>query len=121
MGDGQDALQLGGRATIQRRKRVEREEQGGGRAGWSQEKGSPGWSRAGWSEGAVAEAEEAYTGDTEGKWYLKGFSTSRSPGGTTLVAGKYSVGVVESQVWLQGGAGTEVWLGVKLARSKGVI
>ena len=30
-----------------------------------------------------------------GKWYLRGFSTS--PGGTNLMAGKYSVGAVESQ------------------------
>ena len=48
---------------------------------------------------------------------LKGFSTS--PGGIKPVAGKYTVGAVESQVWVQGAAGTEVWLGVKLAGSKG--
>ena len=35
------------------------------------------------------------------------------------MAGKYTVGAVESQVWVQGEAGTEVWLGVKLAGSKG--
>ena len=34
------------------------------------------------------------------------------------MAGKYTVGAVEPQVWAQGVAGTEVWLGVKLARSK---
>ena len=37
------------------------------------------------------------------------------------MAGKYTVGAVESQVWVQGAAGTEVWLGVKLARSKGSV
>ena len=37
------------------------------------------------------------------------------------VAGKYSVGAVESQMWVQGAADTEVWLGVKLARSKGSV
>ena len=49
VGDEQDALQPGGRATVQMRKRVEREEQGGVQ---SQEKRSPGWSIAGWSEEA---------------------------------------------------------------------
>ena len=38
--------------------------------------------------------------------------------GIKLVAEKYSVGAVESQVWVQGPSDTEVWLGVKLARSK---
>ena len=31
------------------------------------------------------------------------------------------MGAVESQVWVQGTAGTEVWLGVKLARTKGSV
>ena len=35
------------------------------------------------------------------------------------MAGKYTVGAVESQVWAKGAAGTEVWLGVKLVRSRG--
>jgi len=52
-----------------------------------------------------------------GKWQLEGFSTS--PGGTKPVAGCYTVGAVESQVWVQGPAGTEVWLGVKLAGNRG--
>ena len=52
----------------------------------------------------------------EGRWYLKGFSTS--PGCTKLVVGEHSVGSVESQVWVQGAAGKKVWLGVKLAKDK---
>ena len=39
----------------------------------------------------------------EGKWHLKGFSTS--PGNTKLVAGRYTMKAVESQVWMQGVAG----------------
>ena len=37
------------------------------------------------------------------------------------MAGKYTVGAVESQVWVQEAAGTEVWLGIKLAGSKGSV
>ena len=34
------------------------------------------------------------------------------------MVGKYTVGAMESQVWVKGAAGTKVWLGVKLARSR---
>ena len=39
-------------------------------------------------------------GQADGKWYLKGFGTS--PGGIKPVAGnyKYTVGGVESQLWV---------------------
>ena len=51
-----------------------------------------------------------------------GISSGPAPalsGCTKSVAGEYTVGAVESQVWVQGEAGTEVWLEVKLAGSKG--
>ena len=111
--DGQGVLQPGGRASAVMWKRVEREEQGGGikRRGHQSVAGQAGVKRRRQRQGKSAQ------GQADGKWYLKGFSTS--PGGTKPVAGKYTVGALESQVWVQGEAGTEVWLGVKLARSKG--
>ena len=36
------------------------------------------------------------------------------PGGAVLVAGRYTVKAVQSQVTLQGNAGREIWLGVDL-------
>ena len=41
------------------------------------------------------------------------------PGGVELVAGRYTVKAVQSQVSLQGGAGRETWLGVDLLRGGG--
>ena len=38
------------------------------------------------------------------------------PGGAVLVAGRYTVKAVQSQVTLQGAAGRETWLGVDLLR-----
>ena len=110
---GQGALQPGGRASTVTRKRAEREEQCGGikRRGHQSGTGQAGVKRRRQRQGKSAQ------GQAEGRWYLKGFSTS--PGGTKPVAGKYTVGAVESQVWVHGAAGTEVWLGVKLAGSKG--
>ena len=49
-----------------------------------------------------------------GKWSMPGFSAD--PGGTVLVAGRYIVKAVQSQVILQGPAGREIWLGVDLRR-----
>ena len=110
---GQGALQPGGRASALMRKRVEREQQGGGikRRGQHSGTGQAGVKRRRQRQGKSAQ------GQAGGKWCLKGFSTS--PGGTKPVAGKYTVGAVESYLWVQGATGTEVWLGVKLAGSKG--
>ena len=52
-----------------------------------------------------------------GKWSMPGFSVG--PGGAVLVAGRYTVGAVQSQVILQGPAGREIWLGVDLRRGRG--
>ena len=41
------------------------------------------------------------------------------PGGAELVAGRYIVKAVQSQVSLQGDAGKEIWLGVDLLRGGG--
>jgi hypothetical protein len=48
---------------------------------------------------------------------MPGFSVD--PGGAVLVAGRYTVGAVQSQVILQGPAGREIWLGVDLRRGRG--
>ena len=52
----------------------------------------------------------------ESKWCMPGFSVD--PGGATLVAGRYTVKAVQSQVILQGPAGREIWLGVDLRRGR---
>ena len=44
---------------------------------------------------------------------------SADPGGAVLVAGRYIVKAVQSQVILQGPAGREIWLGVDLRRGRG--
>ena len=54
-----------------------------------------------------------------GKWSMPGFSTD--PGGAVLVAGRYIVKAVQSQVVLQGLAGREIWLGVGLRRGRAKI
>ena len=41
------------------------------------------------------------------------------PGGAELVAGRYTVKAVQTQVTLQGDAGRETWLGVDLLRGGG--
>ena len=41
------------------------------------------------------------------------------PGGAELVAGRYTVKAVQTQVTLQGDAGREIWLGVDLLRGGG--
>ena len=41
------------------------------------------------------------------------------PGGAVLVAGRYTVKAVQSQVTLQGNAGRETWLGVDLLKGGG--
>ena len=48
---------------------------------------------------------------------MPGFSVD--PGGGVLVAGRYTVEAVQSQVILQGPAGREIWLAVDLRRGKG--
>ena len=48
---------------------------------------------------------------------MPGFSVD--PGGAVLVAGRYTVKAVQSQVTLQGTAGRETWLGVDLLRGRG--
>ena len=52
-----------------------------------------------------------------GKWCMPGFRVD--PGGAELVAGRYTVKAVQSQVSLQGDAGKEIWLGVDLLRGGG--
>ena len=52
-----------------------------------------------------------------GKWSMPGFRVD--PGGAELVAGRYTVKAVQSQVSLQGDAGREIWLGVDLLREGG--
>ena len=88
---------------------MQREEQAGGtkRRGGQSDAGQTGGKKRRQRQGRAAQRQ------TVGKWHLEGFSTS--PGGSMPVAGNYAVGAVESQVWVQGTAGTEVWLGVKLA------
>ena len=49
------------------------------------------------------------------KWSMPGFNAD--PGGTVLVAGRYTVKAVQSQVILQGPAGRESWLGFAQGRS----
>ena len=44
-------------------------------------------------------------GQINGKWGMPGFSVD--PGGAVLVAGRYTVKAVQSQVTLQGTAGRE--------------
>ena len=56
-------------------------------------------------------------GQSNGKWSMPGFSVD--PGGAVLVAGRYTVKAVQSQVTLQGIAGREIWLGVDLLRGGG--
>ena len=53
----------------------------------------------------------------DGKWSMPGFRVD--PGGAELVAGRYTVKAVQSQVSLQGAAGRETWLGVDLLRGGG--
>ena len=52
-----------------------------------------------------------------GKWSMPGFRVD--PGGAELVAGRYIVKAVQTQVSLQGDAGKEIWLGVDLLRGGG--
>ena len=52
----------------------------------------------------------------DSKWCMPGFSVD--PGGATLVAGRYIVKSVQSQVVLQGPVGREIWLGVDLRRGR---
>ena len=92
MKDGQGALQPGGRASAVMRKRAEREEQGGGIKRRGHQSGA---GQAGVKRRRQRQRKSAH-GQADGKWYLKGFSTN--PGGTKPVAGKYTVGTVESQV-----------------------
>ena len=56
-------------------------------------------------------------GQRYGKWSMPGFVVD--PGGGVLVAGRYTVEAVQSQVILQGPVGREVWLAVDLRRGKG--
>ena len=56
-------------------------------------------------------------GQGHGKWSMPGFSVD--PGGGVLVAGRYTVEAVQSQVILQGPVGKEIWLAVDLRRGKG--
>ena len=51
------------------------------------------------------------------KWSVPGFSVD--PGGEVLVAGRYIVKAVQSQMTLQGNAGRETWLGVDLLKGGG--
>ena len=51
-----------------------------------------------------------------GKWSMPGFRVD--PGGAELVAGRYTVKAVQTQVSLQGDAGRETWLGVDLLRRR---
>jgi hypothetical protein len=53
----------------------------------------------------------------QSKWSMPGFRVD--PGGVELVAGRYTVKAVQSQVTLQGAAGRETWLGVDLLRGGG--
>jgi hypothetical protein len=111
--EGVATLQRRDRPAAEHRKRVQREEQAGGikRRG-----GQGGTAQAGGKKRRQRQ-RRASQKQTGREWQLEGFSTS--PGGTKPVAGCYTVGVVESQVWVQGPAGTEVWLGVKLAGTRG--
>ena len=52
-----------------------------------------------------------------GKWNMPGFSVD--PGGGVLVAGRYTIEAVQSQVIQQGPVGKETWLAVDLRRGKG--
>ena len=72
MGDGQGALQPGGRASAVMTKRVEREEQGGGikRRGHQSGAGQAGVKRRRQRQGKSAQEQAG------GEWYLKWSSTS---------------------------------------------
>ena len=115
VGEGLGSLQHRGKATAVPRKGVQREEQAGGtkRKGGLRGVGQAGGKKRRQRQGRAAQKQAV------GKWHLKGFSIS--PGGTKPVAGNYAVGAVESRVWVQGPTGTEVWLGVKLAGTKGSV
>ena len=67
------------------------------------------WRTGGGEEGAGKEQQS--------KWSMTGFRVD--PGGAELVAGRYTVKAVQSQVTLQGAAGRETWLGVNLLRGGG--
>ena len=56
-------------------------------------------------------------GQGHGKWSMPGFSVD--PGGGLLVAGRYTVEAIQSQVIQQGPAGKEIWLADDLRRGKG--
>ena len=113
--EGLGSLQHQGKETAMPRKRVQREEQAGGtkRRGGLRGAGQAGGKKRRPRQGRATQ------GQTVGKCYLEGFCTS--PGGIKPVACKYAVGAVESQVWVQGAAGTEVRLGVKPTGTKGSV
>jgi hypothetical protein len=67
--------------------------------------------KGGGKEGAGKEQQRG------GKWSMPGFRVD--PGGAELVAGRYTVKAVQTQVSLQGEAGRETWLGVDLHRGGG--
>ena len=94
---------------------MQREEQAGGtkRRGGLSGAGQAGGKKRRQRQGRAAQRQ------TVGKWHLEGFSTS--PGGTKPVAGSYVV-----QWSLRCGCRVQhalfkVWLGVKLARTKGSV
>ena len=68
--------------------------------------------RRGRGQGGAVSREQS-----NGKWSMPGFSVD--PGGAVLVAGRYTVKAVQSQVTLQGNAGRAIWLGVDLCRGRG--
>jgi hypothetical protein len=95
-------------SAAEHRKRVQREEQIGG----VKRRGGQGGAGQAGGKKRRQRQRRASQKQTGGKWHLEGFSTS--PGGTKPVDGSYAVGVVESQVWVQGTTDREAWLGVKL-------
>ena len=129
MGEGQGALQptcsltAGHQQYLGRRWRERGAPIVPWRAGTEEDVGrdhGPGWPRQ-----ATAEEREQGTrrnrrggGQSDSKWRMLGFSVD--PGGAVLVAGRYTVKAVQSQMTLQGDAGREIWLGVDLCRGRGV-
>ena len=108
----QDALQPGHRARAHlMRKRVEREEQSRG----VKRRRATG---LGMLKKRRSKQERPGQETVRGEWHLEGFSTG--PGNTKPMAGRYMAKAVQSQVWVQAGAGNskEIWLGVKLSRDK---
>ena len=93
---------------------MERGEQGKG----VKRRGAQGGAGSGMLKKRRSKQERPGQETVRGEWHLEGFSTG--PGNTKPMTGRYMAKAVQSQVWVQAGAGNskEIWLGVKLGKDK---